>query len=167
MKPYVLILAVAGAALAGSGAVIDVPDRLMWNRTASAPPGLYWLSARAYSTGDWVVVSRHAPSARWAQRHALVGPHWPLLKRVSGLPGDEICRAGAMVFINGRAAARALTHTQNGIGLPIWHGCFTLADNEVFLLNDDPRSLDGRYFGATPQADIDGAAIGLLVAPDR
>lgn len=167
MKPRVLILAALGAALVVSGFVFDVPDRLVWNRTASAPIGLYWLSHRPPSRGDWVVVSRRSAPARWAQTHGFVGPDWPLLKQISALPGDEICRHGAQISINGQPAADALTRAASGVFMPVWTGCLTLGADEIFLLNDHPRSLDGRYFGVTPQADVDGVAVHILAFGDR
>jgi type IV secretory pathway protease TraF len=33
-----------------------------------------------------------------------------------------------------------------------------LNEREIFLLNDNPRSLDGRYFGATDRAFVIGRA---------
>jgi conjugative transfer signal peptidase TraF len=167
VKPRVLILAALGAALAVSGLVFDVPDRLVWNRTASAPIGLYWLSHRSPTRGDWVVVSRRSAPARWAQTHGFVGPDWPLLKQVSALPGDEICREDAQISINGHPAADALTRAASGVRMPVWTGCVTLGADEIFLLNAHPRSLDGRYFAATPQADVDGVAVHILAFGDR
>ena len=42
------------------------------------------------------------------------------------------------------------------IALPSWSGCVKLKDTEVFRLGDDARSFDGRYWGVTPQTDIEG-----------
>lgn len=131
---------------------------LLWNRTESAPKGLYWRENGALSKGDWAIVSARAPAAIWIADHGYLAPGWPVIKRVAGGPGDEICRDGERVFVNGALAAVALATDSAGRTLPTWSGCITLHDGEYFLLNDHSRSLDGRYFGATKAEDIDGKA---------
>ena len=42
--------------------------------------------------------------------------------------------------------------------LPEWTGCVLLDVGHVFLLNENPNSLDGRYFGATNKGDLLGMA---------
>ena len=102
--------------------------------------------------GLWVA------AAIWIADHGFLAPGWPVIKRVRGLPGDEICRENETVSINGETVATALETDSNGLGLPSWSGCFTLQEGEVFLLNDHPQSLDGRYFGATQMKDVRGSA---------
>ncbi len=52
----------------------------------------YWLNDNPFTLGRWVVVSAKSPEAIWASKRGFVGQNWPLLKRVAGVPGDEICR---------------------------------------------------------------------------
>lgn len=157
-----LLFAVSGIAALLLSASGMIRERLIWNRTASLPQGLYWVSQDAFGRGDMVAVSEGSEAAQWAARHGFTGPGWPLLKEVSGMPGDLICRENVEIFINGKRVGTALVSAQNGVRLPRWAGCRTLADGEVFLLNAHPQSLDGRYFGVTQASDIDGRAIRVL-----
>lgn len=90
-----------------------------------------------------------------------------MIKQVAGVVGDEICRKGTLISINGRPAASALAQDSLDRSLPVWQGCHTLKDSEVFLLNPHPRSLDGRYFGMTETSDLDGVATLLLEGFER
>lgn len=142
-----------------------LPDRLIWNRTGSIPEGLYWLSDDPFTKGGWVVVSARSAEAEWAELNGFVGEDWPLLKRVAGVPGDEICRDGETVLINGMPVGEALIASGTGVLLPSWNGCRRIEDGKIFLMNAHPHSLDGRYFGMTSAHDIVGSAILLLRPP--
>lgn len=148
------------------GLVFDPADRLIWNRTASAPTGLYWLSDEPFTPGRWVVVSSQSADAKWAQGRGYVGNDWPLLKQIAGVSGDEICRNGRDVLINNEIAAIALSVDSAGRNLPVWDGCVRLESDEFLLLTPHPASLDGRYFGPTNQSDLDGVAIPLFRVRD-
>jgi type IV secretory pathway protease TraF len=53
----------------------------------------------------------------------------------------------------------AREHDHRGRPLPVWQGCRTVANDEVFLMNwGEPASLDGRYFGPIPLTAIVGRA---------
>ncbi|MCR9224177.1 MAG: S26 family signal peptidase [Hyphomonas sp.] len=151
------------ASLACLSALVWEPqERLIWNRTESAPVGLYWLSDDPFTHGRWVVVSARSKAAQWAQTHGFIGKDWPMIKQIAGVSGDEICRHGTTISINSIAVAKALTVSHSSLELPVWKGCQTLNEGEVFLLNSHPRSLDGRYFGVTKVSDLDGVAIRLF-----
>ena len=152
--------------LAGSGLILQPRTWLVWNRTGSAPQGLYRLSGEPPALGRWVVVSNRSEAGNWAETHGYVGPGWPLLKRVAALPGSEVCRIGATILIDGNAVAVALQRDSEGRTMPVWSGCHLLGRAEVFVLNDDPRSLDGRYFGPLSAADLDGVAIPIFLVTD-
>ncbi|MFH1516803.1 MAG: S26 family signal peptidase [Pseudomonadota bacterium] len=141
------------------GFVFDPQDRLIWNRTGSAPEGFYWLSDAPFTPGRWGVISARSGAAEWAVARGFVGRDWPLIKRIAAMPGDEICRHGELVSVNGKDVAVALSVDHLGRELPVWRGCFVLKDTEVFLLNPHPRSLDGRYFGPTKREDLDGVGV--------
>lgn len=158
MKRRALLMTGAGIGLALFGLVFSPMDRLIWNRTGSAPQGLYWLSDEPITHGRWVVVSARSAEAQWAEDHGFVGRNWPLLKQIAGLPGDEICRSGLEVSINGRPAATARELDSMGRALPVWQGCVLLDEGQVFLLAPHPDSLDGRYFGAMQRSDLVGMA---------
>ncbi len=167
MKWATFAAACGGVSLAAFGLIAEVHPRLIWNRTHSAPIGLYRLSSDPVSLGDWALMSASSDPARWAQNRGFVGPNWPLLKRISALPGDEICRIGAMISINGEPVASALASDTRGRLLPVWTGCAILSEDQVFLLNAHPRSLDGRYFGPASVSDLDGVAVEVLTFGHR
>lgn len=131
---------------------------LLWNRTDSAPKGLYWRSNSPLTPHGWAVVSANAPAAKWISERGYLAPDWPIIKRIQGITGDVICRDGAKISVNKKHIADALATDSMGENLPNWQGCFTLNEDEIFLLNDHPRSLDGRYFGPTSVHDLDGSA---------
>lgn len=166
MKRRPLVLTLAGVAIIVAASVLE-PDRyLVWNRSASAPVGLYWLKNDPPHKGRWVVVSAASPMAQWAQKYGYTGPEWPLVKRVAALEGDRVCRFGDRIFINARAVATALFSDRSGRSLPVWSGCIELRKEDVFLLNPHPFSIDGRCFGTVLQSDLTGVAIPLMVSDD-
>jgi conjugative transfer signal peptidase TraF len=162
MNRPVLWLTGAGLGLVLSGVFSDPADRLIWNRTGSAPTGLYWLSDGPFTPGRWVVVSARSDQANWAEAYGFVGRDWPLLKQVAGISGDEICRNGQDIVINNKHAGTAHTADSMGQNLPVWQGCIRLPDHMFFLMNAHPDSLDGRYFGPTHRQDLDGVAVPLF-----
>lgn len=166
MKHPVLWITGAGLFLVLFGVLFDPEDHLIWNRTGSAPEGLYWRSNDPFTRGRWVIVSARSADAQWAEEQGFVGKDWPLVKRIAGIAGDEICRHRQMISINGDTVASAHLVDASGRVLPDWQGCMRLSEMDVFLLNAHPDSLDGRYFGATKREDLDGVAILLLTRKD-
>lgn len=166
MKKLSFWLTLSGISLVIFGSIFDPLDRLIWNRTTSAPTGLYWLSDEPFTHGRWVVVSSQSALAEWAQTRGYVGKDWPLLKQIAAMPGDDICRIGDDILINDRAAAIAKQVDSNGRNLPAWSGCRVLQADEIFLLTPHPASLDGRYLGPIKQTDLDGVAIPLMTSED-
>ena len=136
--------------------------RLIWNRTASAPVGLYWVKDGPVTYNRWAVLSPKSDASEWAQHNGFVGKDWPLLKAIAGLPSDKICRENETILINDEVLAIALKQDDLQRDLPVWSGCRTLSEDEVFLLNAHPKSLDGRYFGITKLEDVDGIAVLLF-----
>ncbi|PKP79810.1 MAG: hypothetical protein CVT79_17890 [Alphaproteobacteria bacterium HGW-Alphaproteobacteria-18] len=165
MKAGYALALVLGASATVFGLVFNPAAKLIWNRSASAPQGLYWLRDAPLSKGRWAVLSASSGPAQWAAARGYIGEDWPLLKQVSGLPGDTICREGTAVSINHQPAAQALLYDGMGRDLPSWDGCAMLEASEVFLLSPHPSSLDGRYFGAVREADILGVAVPLFGSP--
>ena len=147
-----------GLSLMLAASFIDRSD-FVWNRTESVPKGFYFIDRSApVSKGDLVAFEPSDEVRKLLDQEGIVGSDWPLLKHVSGVEGDEICRCGTGIFINGSHVVDALETTRSGSALPAWQGCHTLQPEEVFLLNDHPRSVDGRYFGAQLRARILGVA---------
>ncbi|WP_084397227.1 S26 family signal peptidase [Henriciella aquimarina] len=144
---------------------LPVRKYLVWNRTGSAPIGLYRLSGDQFTLGRWGAVSADSDAAKWSASRGYVGDGWPLLKRIAALPGAEICREDLDIFIDGKPVAKALSRDAQGRKMPEWHGCVVVQDDEIFLLNAHPRSLDGRYFGVTKVRDVDGVAVLVFLWP--
>lgn len=164
-RKVLTLASIAIAALAAAPAV-DAPV-FVWNRTPSAPIGLYLRVNRAPSLDGWALLSANSGAARWIAANGFLEAGWPIVKRVRAVAADEICRLGEEIRINGSIVAIALAQTDSGVTLPSWSGCRVLAQREFFLLNDHKRSLDGRYFGATPIDEIDGSLLLLFKAPSR
>jgi len=146
-----LALAGIGLALASFGAARPM---FVWNFTASAPVGLYYVLGRPWVRGDWVAVRPSAELASVLARFGALERGRVLVKRVAAAEGDQICRNGVDVAINGAIVARARTATSAGGLLPVWEGCRTLSAGEVFLLGEAEGSFDGRYFGVTAASEI-------------
>lgn len=162
MRRTTLLFGVGGLTLLALSSVISPKKRLIWNRTNSAPTGIYWVQDKVPELGDLVLMSAASDEAKWAQTHGFVGEDWPLLKRVAGQSGNQICRFDGHVLINEKRVATALERGSNGIKLPAWSGCRVLSEDEIFLLNAHPKSLDSRYFGSTKISDVDGVAVLLF-----
>jgi conjugative transfer signal peptidase TraF len=133
---------------------IILPPRptLIWNRSASA----------THQRGSLVVAwPPRAARAFAAERHYLPR-NIPLIKRITGQPGDLVCAQGRIVTVNGNHVAIRRAVDGSGRPLPWWHGCRRLSKDAVFLLmQENPASFDGRYFGLSCTCDIVGRAIPL------
>ncbi len=153
-----LITLAAGLALIGAASIPASP-RLIWNRTESLPPGLYVVARDAPLERSDIVAYAPAPyEVSFLETRGYTGSGWVLVKRIAGLEGDLVCRSGLTIEINGVVAAEALPGDAAGRSLPAWGGCMTLGADEVFLLADNPRSIDGRYLGVQPRGRILGRA---------
>lgn len=159
MKKAPLLLALSVSVLGLSSLLVSVKPKLVWNRTDSAPRGLYWVKDAPVCEGDWVVLSPESEPVRWIAEHGFIGPGWPVIKQVWAVEGDEICRDNLIIRVNGEAVAEAKEQTPSGLNPPVWKGCRRLDRDEVFLLGYHENSLDGRYFGPVHKRDVDGVAV--------
>lgn len=153
-----ILLAVAGVAAICVASAISFVPKLVWNASASAPVGLYKIENSALEVGDFVLVSPSEEAAKLIAERGYLPPDIPLIKRVAAMSGDEICRGDTAIFINKAFVATAQIFDSFGRNMPTWSGCFTLHKDEIFLLNDHEKSLDGRYFGVTIKSDVIGVA---------
>jgi len=160
MRAEKAIYIIAGFAIILMGYTFLFPGvaLLIWNKTDSAPKGLYLLQSNVVSTGDWAILKGNSATAIWIAGHGYIGEGWPIIKRVVASEGDEICRDNLIVTVNRIAIAEALETDFYGNELPSWTGCLRLDETQVFLINDHPHSLDGRYFGAESLTDLSGSA---------
>src|SRR5690606_38335254 len=156
----VTALAVIGIAAAS---VVETPTKLIWNATASAPVGFYTVEpAERIDVPELVAIMPPAPLAAFMAERGYIARGVPLLKRVVGLPGQRVCRAGRTITVNGIEMGEALERDSLGRALPVWQGCRVIGDGQLFLMNWEVRdSLDGRYFGPVTAASVVGRAVPL------
>lgn len=147
-----------GVFVIGISATDFLPKKLIWNASASVPTGLYTIKNRSPIHGDLVLVRLPEWVQLIADQRGYLPSNVPVLKRVSALVGDRVCRFDRTVFVNGKVQATVFLTDSFAFKLPIWRGCVTLDEAEVFLLADHPKSFDGRYFGVTKLADVLGVA---------
>ncbi|MFT9027289.1 S26 family signal peptidase [Acetobacter indonesiensis] len=157
MATYFAVMGVVVAA------IVHVPVKLLWNASASTPLGLYDLAApNGLKVGDLVAVRPPKPLADFMVRRGYIGQGVPLLKPVAALPGQQVCRIGRNVTVDGIKFGEAQNRDRRGRMLPVWQGCRRIAPDQIFLMNPSVRdSLDARYFGPLPRAAVIGRATPL------
>ena len=161
------VTALAAIGIAAASAV-DWPVKLIWNATASAPVGFYTVEpADRIDVPELVAIMPPEPLAAFMVERGYIARGVPLLKRVLGLPGQEVCRTGRTITVDGIEMGAALERDRIGRDLPTWQGCRRIHTGEVFLMNWQVRdSLDGRYFGLTSTDRIIGHAVPLWTDED-
>ncbi len=159
---YVMATCFAAVGVALS-AFIPTQLKFVWNSSASTPIGLYTIDPVArLEVADLVAIDAPELLATFLAERGYLPRGVPLLKRVLALPGQEVCRNGRTISVDGIDMAEALDHDRLGRILPSWQGCHIIATGEVFLMNWQVRdSLDGRYFGPMPASSIIGRATPL------
>jgi type IV secretory pathway protease TraF len=147
--------------LIGGQPLIPVTPRLIWNATASTPTGLYELQATGRLCAMQLVAIRPPEHiASFLANGGFLPKSVLLLKHVLALPGQTVCRAGAIITVDGVDVGEARDRDHLGRPLPNWTGCRTLRPDEVFLMNPTVQhSLDGRYFGPFPVTSIVARAV--------
>ncbi len=145
------------------------PPRLIWNASASVPIGLYRVHPDARpEVADLVVVRPPEALAWFLAKGGYLPRNVRLLKRIAALPGQQVCRTGTAITVDGVPFGDALARDRRGRALPVWQGCTTLTNDQVFLMNPERRdSLDGRYFGPVPRESIVGQASPIWTEEDR
>lgn len=161
----VTALAVLGIAAASA---VETPLRLIWNATASAPIGFYTVEPTdRIEVPELVAIMPPEPLAAFMVERGYVARGVPLLKRVVGLPGQQVCRIGRTITVDDVEMGEALERDRIGRDLPVWQGCRVIGDGQLFLMNWDVRdSLDGRYFGPIPASSVIGRALPLWTDPE-
>ena len=134
---------------------------LLWNASASAPVGLYFVGGKAkLARGDMAIARLPAGLRLFAARRGYLPMNVPLVKRVVGVAGDRVCAAGDKVRVNGSVVARRLAIDAREREMPWWSGCVSLAEGDyLFVMSDSPASFDGRYFGVSRVEDVVGEAV--------
>jgi len=131
------------------------PALALVNESPSLPKGLY-LRRPGASPDRASIVAVPQPAAARSYLGALGAPAGMLLiKRVSAVEGDIVCRWGARVTTPDRTVA-ALARDRRGVALPVWSGCRRLEAGDLFLLGDTASSFDSRYFGPVRRSEAVG-----------
>ena len=92
----------------GLASVVNLPEKLIYNASESAPVGSYWVDQKPVSRGDLVYVRAPERVRNLVVERGYMPPAVPLLKHVAGLDGDRVCRFGEAFFVNESVVARAL-----------------------------------------------------------
>ena len=133
----------------------------IWNASISAPIGLYRVQpVTQLAVTELVAVQPPDLLAAFLDLNGYLPMGIPMLKRVLALPGQTVCRNGLTIAVDGIDVGQAHERDGRGRPLPIWHGCQTIADGDVFVLNwQSADSLDSRYFGPLPASAVIGRAV--------
>jgi conjugative transfer signal peptidase TraF len=161
-KPNRVSLALTALPLIFLGASFlpGIPAKLIWNVSASAPRGLYWVQLGKHpKRGDMVIAWLPAGVRELAHARHYLPAGIPLVKRMAASTGDRVCASGRRILINGKIAAVRYKSDPAGRALPWWNGCRRLGSDEMFLLTTPARSFDGRYFGISSRRDLVGRAV--------
>jgi len=95
------------------------------------------------------------------------GGEQPLLKRVVGLPGEEIRVQGGLLFVDGRRIEEPYLNVDE-VPDPSVFGPVTVPEGRVFVMGDNRgRSGDSRVFGPVPIESLEGEAFLRFWPPDR
>jgi conjugative transfer signal peptidase TraF len=132
---------------------------LVWNASPSVPLGLYRINPGPVRRGDLVLIPLTPDAAELAAQRNYLPKSTYLIKFVSAVAGDQVCRLGDRIFVRGVLAGRALARDSLGRPMPSWQGCRQLASGDLFLLADNQQSFDSRYFGVVSARDVVGRAV--------
>ena len=92
-------------------------------------------------------------------------PHYPkeiLIKRVTGVPGDEVSTTGNRYFVNGTNVCEAKDYSLKGKKLEKFCYKGTLPAHKYFVTGENKDSYDSRYFGMVDIRQIMGVAYPLF-----
>ncbi len=153
---FYVITAIISTSLIAYSSLKNTPTKLIWNASQSIPKGFYQITNEMPAKGDLVLARLPNWAAFLANQRGYLPKNTPVLKRVSALKGDVVCRVSDRIYINQMFTAIAMRADQKSRKMPRWLGCKRLQQGEVFLLAGHPYSFDGRYFGITKLSSIIG-----------
>jgi conjugative transfer signal peptidase TraF len=162
-----ILAATAAGALLVAAPLHGKNPWLVWNASPSVPLGLYRIEHGPGRRGDLALIRLAPDIAEFADRRNYLPKSAYLIKFVSAVAGDRVCRLGERIVVRGVLAARARTRDSLGQAMPIWQGCRRLALGEFFLLAHSQQSFDSRYFGVVSARDVVGRAVMLWPPPRR
>ena len=139
---------------------VPVSRYVVWNASASVPTGLYAIRGKqSLHVGERVAIEPPPGLRRLLGERGYLPTGVPLIKRITAVSGQRVCRFGHGVTIDGDVAGVARARDRMGRPLPAWFGCRILRTGELFVMNPAvPDSFDGRYFGVLRLANVIGRA---------
>ncbi len=97
--------------------------------------------------GDYLVFRKTGPEVRFLRRGSRPNND-TLIKRVGCVPGDRLTRNSQGEYLCGqRVLGRPLERDSQGRQLPQFRFAGIVPEDSYFMVGDDPRSFDSRYFG--------------------
>lgn len=117
--------------------------------------------------GEFVLVSKLSYTFGEFERGDIIVFHFPLnpeeelVKRIMGLPGDQIVVRDNQVYLNGQLLS------ENYIAqAPLYSGEWTVPEGQLFVLGDNRNnSNDSKDWGLLPQENVVGKAILIYWPP--
>ena len=157
------------AGLLITASVARIPARMIYNPSASAPKGFYWIEHKvAFQRGEFVAALPPEKAQILASERGYLPEAIPVLKTIYGVSGDLICIENGGVIVNEMRLAEVLERDSVGRQMPVQNGCYRLQEGEYFLLSTKiPNSFDSRYFGPVGEDRILGVATPLAVFAKR
>lgn len=163
-RAVTILVALASSLLVAEPALHGNSVAFIWNASASLPIGLYRLTPPPpIEVGDIVVVQPPERLAGFLATRGYLPRGVPLMKHVQAVASSMVCRVGLTIIVDGHVNGTALQQDSHRRPLPVWQGCQTLVDGDIFLMNTTVAdSFDGRYFGALPATTVTARALPLL-----
>jgi conjugative transfer signal peptidase TraF len=148
----------AGCVLPLAATALSHPLRLILNRSASMPEGLYLaLPADGARLQRGAIVLFALPPALQplVYGRGWLPPGTPLMKTLGALAPDRYCVDANGLRINGVLRGPVLDTDAAGRPLPQIRGCHTVPEGHFLpLAEQHARSFDGRYIGTLPLSAV-------------
>ena len=85
-----------------------------------------------------------------------------MIKRIIGLPGDELTTDGSIIYRNGTPLSEDYITSQSGYRFSCFQAgnCNTVPEGYVFVLGDNrAQSVDSRSYGVVPLTQVEGRVL--------
>jgi signal peptidase I len=118
-------------------------------------------------SGEFVIVNKMAYKLGTPSRGDIIvfrypyDPQQEFIKRIIGLPGDEVRIEGGVVYVNGTALQEPYIAAP-----PVYQNIVTVPENSFFVLGDNRNnSSDSHSWGAVPEENVIGKAVVVYWPP--
>lgn len=145
--------------------------KLIYNRTASMPMGIYVIHERQIPThaGQIVVVKYDAPE--WAYKEGITGKTEKFIKKIGAMPGDHVVEDGRSIYRCPTASTpvsqcvvlgERVKQEFDGYTFPSMFFAPTVPKGKIYLTSDSPLGFDSRYLGYFNMSLVIGVAHPIL-----